>query len=146
MQTRWEKRLDLGNDLIDTQHRIFMLLCRKLDIAIKANQPLPTINSVIAELKKFAEFHFASEENLMREIGYPELNRHAHIHTELLMEFNGRMAKIRDRLDYPEDLLIFLNQWLLKHMVKDDLKIANLIITSGSHAIGEDLYKQFLLA
>ena len=38
MYIHWEKELELGNDLIDTQHRIMVLLCRKLDIAIKARE------------------------------------------------------------------------------------------------------------
>lgn len=85
MYIHWEKELELGNDLIDTQHRILVLLCRKLDIAIKTQQSEQTVRWIMQELKKFTEFHFVSEENLMYEIGYPGVSDHALIHTELLM-------------------------------------------------------------
>ena len=70
MYIHWEKELELGNELIDTQHRIMVLLCRKLDIAIKTGRSEQTVRWVMLELRKFTEFHFLSEENLMHEIGY----------------------------------------------------------------------------
>ena len=63
----WDQKLSVGNDLIDQQHRMMMMLCRKLDIAIKTEQPAETIDFVIHELRGFTEFHFFSEENVMRE-------------------------------------------------------------------------------
>ena len=144
MLIRWEKKLELGNALIDTQHRIMLVLCRKLDIAIKTQQTEQTIRFVILELKKFTEFHFISEENLMREIGYPDLSEHAFIHTELLMQLNGMMSKINNHSDVPDDLLGFLNRWLMKHIVDEDFKIAKYAKHANSPPIGENLYEPFL--
>ena len=86
MYIHWEKELELGNDLIDTQHRILVLLCRKLDIAIKSNESEQTLRWVMLELRKFTEFHFISEENLMHEIGYPGVDEHSLIHSDLLAQ------------------------------------------------------------
>ncbi len=52
------KSLELDNDLIDTQHRMLIMLCRKLDIAVKAKKSKQTLRWVMLELKKFTEFHF----------------------------------------------------------------------------------------
>ena len=145
MYIHWEKQLELGNAMIDTQHRILVLLCRKLDIAIKTKKSDQVIRWTILELKKFTEFHFLSEENLMREIGYPDVDEHALIHAGLLMEFEMMMAKISHHKEFPEDLLYFLNKWLIQHVVKEDLKISNLAKNSPNRPIGEDLYEQFLL-
>ena len=57
MYIHWDKKLELGNDLIDTQHRMLILLCRKLDIAIKSNVDKKGILRVMLEVKKFSEFH-----------------------------------------------------------------------------------------
>jgi len=145
MYIHWEKQLELGNDLIDTQHRMLVLLCRKLDIAIKTRQPEPTVRRVILELKKFTEFHFISEENLMHEIGYPGVDEHALIHADLLMQLDMMGAKISHHKEFPEDLLYFLNKWLMQHVVTEDLKIADLAKHSKNRPLGEDLYGQFLL-
>jgi len=145
MYIHWEKELELGNDLIDTQHRILVLLCRKLDIAIKTHQPEQTVRWIMQELKKFTEFHFVSEENLMHEIGYPGVSDHALIHTELLMQLDMMLAKISHHKEFPEDLLHFLNKWLIQHVVQEDLKIAEYAEDSDQRPIGESLYQEYLL-
>ena len=144
MYIHWEKELELDNDLIDTQHRILVLLCRKLDIAIKTNQSEQTVRWVMQELKKFTEFHFISEENLMHEIGYPGVSDHSLIHADLLMQLDMMMAKISHHKEFPDDLLHFLNKWLIQHVVQEDLKIAEFAEYSDKRPIGENLYKQYL--
>lgn len=146
MYIHWEKALELNNDLIDTQHRILVLLCRKLDMAIKTKQSEQTIRWVMLELKKFTEFHFVSEENLMHEIGYPAVDDHALIHADLLMQLDMMLAKIAHHKEFPEDLLYFLNKWLAQHVVQDDLKIAEFAKFAEKRPLGEALYKEYLLS
>ena len=146
MYIHWEKKLELNNDLIDTQHRILILLCRKLDIAIKTGEPEQRVRWIMVELKKFTEFHFISEENLMHEIGYPGVHEHALVHTELLMQLNTMLAKISRRRESPEDLLYFLNKWLGQHVAHEDLKIAEYARTSDRNPIGKNLYSEYLLS
>ncbi len=146
MYVHWEKELELGNELIDTQHRILVLLCRKLDIAIKSQQSEQTVRWVMQELKKFTEFHFVSEENLMHEIGYPAADDHALIHSDLLGQLDMAIAKIAHHKEFPEDLLFFLNKWLIQHVVQDDLKIAEYCRDSAKRPIGEHLYAEYLLS
>ena len=146
MYIHWNKDLELGNDLIDTQHRILMLLCRKLDIAIKTKQSEQTIRLVIPELKKFTEFHFVSEENLMHEIGYRGLDNHARIHSDLLMQLEMKLAKISHHKEFPEDLLDFLNKWLTQHVMIEDVKVVDFAKYSDLRPVGEELYSEYLLA
>lgn len=146
MYIHWEKGLELGNDLIDTQHRMLILLCRKLDIAIKTRAGEQLIRWVMMELKKFTEFHFTSEENLMHEIGYPGVDEHALIHADLLVQLDMMLAKISHHKEFPEDLLFFLNKWVAQHVVNEDLKIAEFARRSDKRPIGEDLYGQYLLS
>lgn len=146
MYIHWEAALELNNDLIDTQHRILLLLCRKLDIAIKTNESAQAIRWIMMELKKFTEFHFVSEENLMHEIGFPDADEHALTHSELLMQFDMTLSKISHHKEFPEDLLYFLNKWLIQHVTQDDMKIAEYVRTSEKRPIGEELYKIYLLS
>jgi hemerythrin-like metal-binding protein len=144
MYIQWKEELALGNALIDTQHRMLMLLCRKLDIAIKTGQPVQTIQRVMLEVKKFTEFHFVSEQNLMHEIAYPDVDAHSKLHTELLIELQIHLSKISHRAEFPEDVLYSLNEWLGQHIVEEDMKIAHYVETSANRPIGEHLYEQFL--
>lgn len=146
MYIHWEKELELDNPMIDTQHRILILLCRKLDIAIKTRETEKTILSVMQELKRFTEFHFVSEENLMREIGYPRVDEHALIHTDLLRQLDMALSSKGRRKETPDDLLFFLNKWLANHVIHEDMKIAEYVKNGKRRPIGENLYAEYLLS
>lgn len=146
MYIHWEKELELDNQLIDTQHRMLILLCRKLDITIKTRETEQTVLRVMLELKRFTEFHFVSEENLMHEIGYPHVDEHALIHSDLLRQLDLALSKIGHRKESPEDLLFFLNKWLGYHVVHEDLKIAEYVRNGKRRPIGENLYSEYLLS
>jgi hemerythrin-like metal-binding protein len=144
MFIQWKEELALGNALIDTQHRMLMLLCRKLDIAIKTGQSSQTVQRVMLEVKKFTEFHFVSEQNLMHEIGYPEVDAHSKLHTDLLIELQVHLSKISHKAEFPEDVLYALNEWLGQHIVEEDMKLAKYVKAATDRPIGEHLYEQFL--
>ena len=146
MFIHWDDKLLLGNALIDQQHRMLLLLCRRLDIAIKTEQSTDTIRSITIELRKFTEFHFFSEENLMREIGYPELDQHSNIHTDLLMQLNQMIARFHRQEYSPADTLFFLYQWLLGPVVEEDFKIGKFARHSLNQPIGENYYELFFKA
>jgi hemerythrin-like metal-binding protein len=95
-------------------------------------------------VKKFAEFHFASEQNLMHEIGYPEVERHSRIHNNLLIELQVQFSKMQHKVEFPEDVLYSLHAWLHDHVLNEDLPIAQYVKTSSLRPIGEDLYDNFL--
>jgi hemerythrin-like metal-binding protein len=144
MYIQWKKSLELNNDLIDTQHRIEVFLCRKLDIAIKSRRPDQIVRWQMRELRLFTEFHFISEENFMNEIGYPGARVHAMIHTDLLMQLDMMLAKIAHHREFPEDMLYFLNKWLAQHIVKEDLKIVSYHGGTERKPIGGHLYHEYL--
>ncbi|MDE2416309.1 MAG: hypothetical protein KGN32_00740 [Burkholderiales bacterium] len=146
MFVQWKNELNLGNALIDTQHRMLMMLCRKLDIAIKSNESAQAIQRVMLEVRKFVEFHFVSEQNLMHEIGYPEVEAHSKIHTGLLIDLNVQFSKIHHKTEFPEDFLFELNDWLLGHLMHEDMKLAQYVNSASVRPIGEHLYEQFHLA
>jgi hemerythrin-like metal-binding protein len=145
MDILWKEELELGNPLIDTQHRMLILLCNKLDIAIQTHQTQHTVQRVMLELKKFAEFHFVSEENLMLEIGYPGLDQHMLIHSDLLRQLDNGLIQINKHNEKPADLLDFLKQWLVDHVIHEDLKIAEYVKNGKRRPIGENLYAEYLL-
>jgi len=142
----WDKELELGNDLIDTQHRMLYLLAQKLDITIKSKETQHTVQRVVLEVKKYIEFHFVSEENLMLEIGYPEIEQHMLIHSELLRELDVALIQINKHSTQPADLLSYLGKWLHAHVLHDDLKIAEHLEYSKQRPIGENLYAEYLLS
>lgn len=99
---------------------------------------------LMLELKKFIEFHFVSEENLMHEIAFEGVAEHAVVHSELLMQLDLMLSKISHRKEFPEDLLFFLNSWLGDHAMHHDKAIADYIKKSALRPMGEELYREYL--
>ena len=113
MHIYWNKDLETGQPLIDAEHRLLAMLFKKLDVAIKTGESDNTIRLIVIEVRKFVEFHFASEENIMLETKYPGYEKHRRLHTELLTELNSLISRVVSHREEPEDLLEFLNKCLL---------------------------------
>lgn len=136
----WDESLALGNALIDTQHRMLVLLFKKLDIAIKQQLPHKVIMGITLEIKKFAEFHFLSEENLMNELKYPDVTNHEGIHSRLLSQLNVIIAKVNRKEHFPDEMLDMMHAWLTTHALHEDMKIVDHIRKSQFRPIAEEQY------
>jgi hemerythrin-like metal-binding protein len=140
----WSQEMAVGNELIDSQHRMLVLLLRKLELAYQNKLDHKVIVGLCLEIKKFTDFHFLSEENVMREIGYPGLERHAQGHSHLLFEIDVWVKKVNQGTEAPSALLRMVRLWLLGHIEGDDLRIADYIKAAGSRPIAEQEYGLYL--
>lgn len=122
------------------------MLFRKLDVAIKSREPDPVLSRIFQEVKRFVEFHFVSEENVMRETRFPGIEAHERLHHELLMELNSMIAGIPSRREYPEDLLYFLSHWLFEHIGEHDQAVARHVRGAIDRPVAESAYPEFLLS
>lgn len=144
MFIHWEKSLETGHLLVDAEHRLLVLLFRKLDVAIKTKESAESLRYIVHEVVRCVEFHFQSEENLMRETAYPGLDAHQAFHAELLYELNSYVAKIAEGREFPEDLLSFLSMWLTRHIAEHDQLVIRHVETSARRPVAERAYPEYL--
>ena len=144
MFIHWDSSLETGQLLVDAEHRLLVLLFRKLDVAIKTQQPGDVLRHIVREVVRCVEFHFQSEENLMRETAYPGLQGHQALHAELLLELNAYVAKIAVRREFHEDLLSFLSLWLSQHIADHDQSVVKHVATSALRPVAEQAYAEYL--
>lgn len=85
---------------------------------------MPILNSLI----RYAEEHFRDEETVMDLAGYPadEALSHRMIHEGLIEE----IFALNEELKVPEekplhDVEVFLNGWLIRHILTQDKKLAS---------------------
>ena len=129
----WTPEMSVGNRQIDADHQQLISLINQLSVAGAGNDRT-SIEFVLDELVQYTLLHFAREEELMKQIGYPNLASHRAAHTALTnrvktlrtLFFNG----LSTRLD--EDILSFLGTWLSTHILKEDLKYAPLLAAASS--------------
>ncbi len=144
MYIHWDRTYETGQPLIDAEHRLLVMLFRKLDVAVKLKLSGITIARIVVEVQRFVEFHFTSEENLMVETEYPGLDAHRAAHRGLLAEFKKMTANLAFHREYPEDLLYFMVNWLIGHIAKEDQKVARHTLNSPARPVAELIYAEYL--
>ena len=136
MLISFDKGMELGNELIDAQHRMLIMLLKKLDIALKQQLPHKMIMGILLEIKKFTEFHFLCEENLMYELKYPEAVKHERIHSGLLFQLELIIAKVNQKQMFADETLDMLYKWIVIHAMHEDAKIVDHIKSCGFLPVG----------
>lgn len=122
----WSDYYSIGNERIDFQHRIFLSLLNEFSQKMESGI-LDELNRTLQELIKYAEYHFKSEENLMIDYGYPELERHKVLHNYLLSKVKVKAHELELGICGSQDVLIFLHEWFVLHVTHEDKKIGNYI-------------------
>ncbi len=121
---KWSSKYEIGHPEIDAQHQIFVKIIQKLIAAKDSNGDKHLIESLFAELLKYAEFHFCSEENIMIENNYPQYIEHRKEHERVLSELRNRLFSLQyEYIDFA-NLESFIIEWFTKHTLSEDVKLA----------------------
>lgn len=109
---------------LDAQHQYFVSLLDRLDVACQLDNGIQ-LELGLAELRRYAAYHFACEEALMRAYEYVgEAHRVAHRKIiERLDEILHQPATEHSRI------CLFVFDWLTNHIQRDDLELARHVLT-----------------
>lgn len=113
----WSDDYSVGVSAIDAQHRSLFELGNRL-----ATVPLIESKGVVIEMFAYIRKHFSSEENHMREIGYPKLNEHKSLHDKLISDLNKSISTGITTEDEFTAFKSFIYDWLTNHIMVEDKK------------------------
>jgi hemerythrin len=85
-------------------------------------------------MQHYVIIHFADEENLQREIGYPGLEKHAAIHQafkEEIQRFADKVAQEGFDEETVQEFGAKVMTWLIMHVGREDQKIGEFIRSQG---------------
>lgn len=126
MALLWTKNLEVGVDLIDTQHKKWFEKADQLFEAGKNGKSKEYIIQMFDFLDEYTKTHFKDEEKYMQSISYPELNAQKEMHEN----FIKKLAELRKQYETAGaniTVIISANQfileWLTKHISNADKKI-----------------------
>lgn len=125
---RWDDSYLIGNQLIDFEHQIFLNLVADFQTSRLNGAPLGKLNRILQEVMKYAEFHFLSEENLMIDCNYPDLDQHRLQHMYLLSKIGVKLHEMELGECTPKDVEDFLVNWFVSHTKNEDQKIVEYIV------------------
>ena len=122
----WNEKLLTGVAEIDDQHKILVDSINEANIRLIEDHDIKLIEQITKDLLSYAIFHFETEEDLMQQYGYDgESAEEAKSHQKQHREFSSQVLTVRDGLRdgkeiSREDLLAFLNGWLISHIMNTD--------------------------
>lgn len=128
MALLWTKNLEVGVDLIDTQHKKWFEKADQLFEAGKSGKSKEYIIQMFDFLDDYTKTHFKDEEKYMASINYPEIALQKQMHegfikklAELRKDYETAGANITVILGANQ----FILDWLTKHISNADKKIGD---------------------
>jgi diguanylate cyclase (GGDEF)-like protein/hemerythrin-like metal-binding protein len=126
----WNAAHELGIPEMDEQHRHLAELLNGLGHALQNAEPY---EELLQQLIRYTEFHFASEESLMRGCQYSGMMAHTAVHRQLLDDL--RKLDLSGAINVSL-LLCFLQEWLVGHIQGADRDLAITLLAQRQAAGG----------
>ena len=129
----WSDSLLIGHPEIDEEHKGIFAFAAALRDIDTTTAPRSTVSDIICRLVDYVSMHFGNEEELMREVRYPLISGHSIEH----WKFFGHLTTIiddyeRGRENVLPKCLAFLTNWLMRHILVNDVQLAEFLRTKGS--------------
>ena len=119
----WSDALSVHIPEIDVEHRHFIRLVNDLNEAIIGRLDLAVIKKRMQSILEDAAAHFAHEEALFREWGYPEASEHAKKHAQITLALHEIMGRFDHRAESEWiEAGLQVKQALIEHLLAEDMK------------------------
>ncbi|MBZ9687173.1 hemerythrin family protein [Clostridium estertheticum] len=123
-----KEKFKTGILLIDREHEKLFEIGERAYQLLKSpydTDKYDKIVEVIEELKEYTIYHFKDEENYMESINYKRLFTQKMDHAAFIEKLEGiNLNKVDENQDEAiMEILIFLNDWLINHILEKDLLI-----------------------
>ncbi|NLT95057.1 MAG: hemerythrin family protein [Clostridia bacterium] len=126
---RWKDEYGIGVPEIDQQHQKLFEICGRAFDLLKNEFYLDKydkILDILEELKQYTIYHFKSEEEYMKKIGYKKLLSQKVAHDDFVEKINKIDLKAIDEKQDAAilDILEFIVKWIENHILKEDKQIS----------------------
>lgn len=123
---KWKDEYAIGIEMIDEQHKKLFAIAQEaedlLDLPSKMDK-FDEAMKLVQDLKDYVDFHFAAEEEVLKEIEYDKFFKHCIYHHDFVIKI--RSMRLDDLDNHQEEhiraLLNLLNTWLLSHVTREDI-------------------------
>ena len=116
---KWDDSLNIGVDVIDRQHQRIVDYMNQLHRAHVDNDRT-RVEEVLRGLLDYTITHFAFEEDLMQQAGYPISSAHQRVHNSFIKRIKHLYQRHLNGEEVATKLLSDLRIWLTNHIRTDD--------------------------
>jgi len=131
----WNASLVTGVAIVDEQHQILVNMLNEANEKLTDSTARDVLLEIVRDLIAYALYHFDEEEELMVAKGYPaDLSAR---HSEEHRLFSEKVSHIQQELMQGkligrDDLLGYLNQWLVNHIMVTDQQLGRYLTALNS--------------
>jgi hemerythrin len=132
----WKQGYSVNEAILDSHHqKLFSLLNTAYENVMNSLE-VDSVLPIIEELSEYTRYHFAEEEQYLREKGFQEADDHIAQHGEFTRSIESLKAHYHgNNLEAAQELIVILGEWLLRHVIKEDRKYAEL---SAGRSVRDD--------
>ncbi len=118
----WSEDYSVGDPNLDSHHQTLLDMFNQVSDLMANDVNIPALTKLLTVLKDYTLFHFSEEEEKMRAAAYPGYKVHVSLHQGFIDQIDASTKKITENpAEASEDLFLFLNEWLIKHIQKEDM-------------------------
>jgi len=129
MSLVWSTDLEIGIPVIDSQHQRIVDYINQVEHA-QQHHSQGELLEVLDELVDYTLSHFAFEESLMEEAGYPFFKAHKKVHQLFTKRVAGFQERAKTGEDVTNELMHVLKAWLVNHIKRDDKDYSDTVRTN----------------
>lgn len=122
----WSRDLETGIEILDSQHKKFLMHVNQFIIKIRAGKAEEGIIEEFEFIKDYLMYHFQTEETFLFDSNYEGYKEHQAEH--LQMKFKTQMIENSLKEEDPEkvvaEFVTFVNDWVVNHILNSDLKFS----------------------
>lgn len=139
LENEWFEKYKINVPLIDSDHLNLFMEISRFNEHLQSGMSSEELEKSLSFLDKYVSAHFAREEMLMREKGYPLYIEHKTLHLQLKKVVFAVRRVFQTDIDKVDKVKLndFLYNWLVEHIQKVDIKLAPYV--NGPY-IGTGLY------
>jgi len=129
----WNDGMSVGVESIDNDHKKLILLIDALSNAIESGKESDVLEQLFDELADYAGTHFKREEALIKSCDYHDFDNHVKQHggfADKIPELKSKLLSA-DSIDVALEVNLFLYQWLLNHILVDDMAFFGTLLDHG---------------
>ena len=124
--------LKTGIEIVDRQHGTLIMMLEQLKSLPDTDDSLDEIVTFIHFLSSYAGVHFKTEEELMEQYQYPDIEHHKKEHATLIEDVKGMIAALEnpvEKIFIQEDTVAHVENWVIHHIRDTDLKMGEFLRT-----------------
>jgi hemerythrin len=123
----WKDSFNIGTKEMDEQHTIFVGYINDLYDAMQTGDAKTVVEPILTKLTDYIQLHFAAEERLLKANNYPMLEEQQNHHKYFISELNFMKSSFLNKTQTAQNLLLFLKDWFLHHILSEDLKYVGFV-------------------